>query len=116
MIEQHSRRLRFVRRSVMAVAVMVLLVNAYTGTYIATRWAIVHGHLNMSARFNSVFSPLEEYGASDLPGGRAFEAFVVWCNADGHVPYGTVREMLDTMREIQSRDTGRGVRAMDGNE
>lgn len=67
-----TRPRRCVRRTLLALAAIVLLLNAYIGTWIGLSWAYsrhIIGDRSVSA-ISPVFAPLVGYCKSDLPGAR----------------------------------------------
>lgn len=110
------RKRRIVRRAALALGIVALLVSGYVSAFAGVRWAAIHGHLSHSAKFTPVFDPLWAYTASELPGARAFDAFVAWCSYGGRVPYGDVRETLDWLRDKRSLHNDRSRRSTDGDK
>jgi hypothetical protein len=100
-----SRKRRIVRRAVMVLAVVMLLVWVYVGSYLAWGWAANHSMYyqylrDTSGRVAPLWYPITAYEVSDLPLSRQFLLLDMWFRAGGKKTWGQVSDMADIVEEI----------------
>jgi hypothetical protein len=102
----HPTHRQIVRRTVMTLAGVVILGSLYVNVYWLACWADWRGVPYWGGPcWNGalVFHPLTEYGRSDLPGARDFEAVTVWILNGINGPLSAEYEFCARMREEKSK-------------
>ena len=100
-----SRRKRFARRAVMALAGVVLLVASYVlgcGGY-----AYYTGRLGPTAEKAGLFlyGPMGTYIRNDCPGARFLETYIQWCRSqstESPKTWNEIEEIVDNSRRIRA--------------
>jgi hypothetical protein len=67
----------------MVLAVPVLLLSGYVGSYLALAWLDGQGVISRRIRQSSVFLPVNKYEFSELPGSCEFFAVSIWFQFGG---------------------------------
>src|SRR5262245_22295376 len=105
-----ARKRRVVRRAVMALAVMVLLLAWYVGSYLV--WGWMKTQPSFRVRFTqyvprvverSMWRPIARYRVSDLPFSQQFLMFDMWCRSGCKASRRSCRAMADQLRDMERR-------------
>jgi hypothetical protein len=97
------RKLRIVKRTVVEVAVLLLLLASYVASWGAIRWKHEdsnawdgkdesrHGWVEELRLDDNLFAPLTLYSQSDLPLADDLRAFHLWCRLGGDLSWETAK-------------------------
>ncbi len=93
-----TRFRRIVRRTGMALAGGVLLAGAYVSGYFGAVALEGHGVIPQSINLLPVFSPLQHYELSDLPGSEGFFTIRLWFQLGGDSSFDDCRRLAMKLR------------------